>query len=374
MGFQLKILIVVPVPVGGGAEAHATRLGIGLEQRGWEVEVFAVRPAARIDTEVPKNFVFGSLSSAGSSTLAAVKAVPVLRKRLRENGPQLVYVVLPIPALLALTATIGLPNIPVVVSFQNTLLYGREQGLRKLLLRLATRLAGTLANAVVVPSKGLAFELGASGINPRKIRVIPNLGLEAPDSTTACDPKDLLRRPFRFVTCGRLVYQKGFDLLLEAAALLKQRYEFELHIIGDGPLKTALMEQAMVLGITERVRFLGWQTKPEVVMAGGNAFVLSSRWEGFGNVLVEAMSVGLPVIATRCPHGPSEILEEGNSGLLCEPEPHSIASAMEQILCEPGLRTRLEHQARYRSQHFDPRMVLPSFDRYFTEIAIAKSC
>jgi glycosyltransferase involved in cell wall biosynthesis len=141
--------------------------------------------------------------------------------------------------------------------------------------------------------------------------------------------------PFVFIWAGRLEHVKGLDLLLEAVKLLSERSdrEFFVRLAGKGSLREELEQQAVGLGIADKVKFLGRLSREEMQleMQGGNCFVLPTRYEAFGVVLIEAMAAGLPVIATRS-GGPDSIVTREN-GLLLEPENAAeLAGAMEQMV------------------------------------------
>ena len=115
---------------------------------------------------------------------------------------------------------------------------------------------------------------------------------------------------------GRLSWQKGFDVLLDALALVRKKILAQLTILGEGPLETDLKAQKERLGLMESVRFVGFQTNPYPYFKHADLFVLSSRYEGLGNVILEAMALGVPVVATDCPGGVREILAGWGMGLL----------------------------------------------------------
>ncbi|HQH28782.1 MAG TPA: glycosyltransferase, partial [Oligoflexia bacterium] len=116
--------------------------------------------------------------------------------------------------------------------------------------------------------------------------------------------------------CGRLREQKNFALLIKALASLREKVAAKLVILGEGPQRKNLESLISELGLTADVSLPGEVENPLSYMAHASVFCLSSSWEGFGIVLVEALAMGLPVISTDCPSGPAEILDGGRFGEL----------------------------------------------------------
>ena len=150
------------------------------------------------------------------------------------------------------------------------------------------------------------------------------------------------------VAVGRLVPQKSFAVLLRAVAELvrAKKYPVNLLLVGDGELRTELTQLTTELNITEYVHWLGWQHNPYQYMAAADVFVLSSYFEGFGNVLVEALALGVPVVSTDCPSGPSEILAGGEYGQLVPVgDSAALALAIKETLAEKSDSERLKKRA-----------------------------
>ena len=133
---------------------------------------------------------------------------------------------------------------------------------------------------------------------------------------------------------GRLHRQKGFDILLEAfSRVYSKRQDVRLLILGEGPERPSLEQQRDTLGLQEVVDMPGFVANPLPYMANADLFVFSSRWEGLGNVLIEALACGVKVVATDCPSGSREILENGRYGELVPPDdPEALAVAMMRAL------------------------------------------
>lgn len=130
------------------------------------------------------------------------------------------------------------------------------------------------------------------------------------DWLTSSDYKSIL-------SVGSLTEQKDHSTLIQAfAGVLKHQDSYRLLVVGEGPKREQLQELARNLGVEDSLELLGETPNPYPYMVNADVFVLSSRWEGFGIVLVEAMALGTPVISTDCPHGPREILDNGTFGTL----------------------------------------------------------
>jgi len=149
----------------------------------------------------------------------------------------------------------------------------------------------------------------------------------------------------RLLTVGSLKAQKNHSNLLRAFALLP-RPDARLMLLGQGDNATALRALAEELGIAERVIFAGFHVDPSPFYATADRFILSSDNEGFGNVLVEALSFGLPVVSTDCPFGPAEILENGRWGRLVPVgDVGALARAMDESLAVSHDRNALKRRA-----------------------------
>jgi len=210
--------------------------------------------------------------------------------------------------------------------------------------RLFFKWACKLTDCFWAVTPGIAEELHSSfGIPKVKIAVIPN-SVDL-DSVLAGPPVShpafgQTQVPV-IVTAGRLTVQKRLDILLQAASILAARIEFNLVILGDGILKDNLVHLASRLGISCRTFFLGFVPNVWSFIKKASVFALSSDYEGFGNVLIEAMACGVPVVATRAPFGPEYIISNEESGLLIPTgDPEALANGMWRLLVDQNLRQR----------------------------------
>jgi glycosyltransferase involved in cell wall biosynthesis len=181
-------------------------------------------------------------------------------------------------------------------------------------------------------------------------------------------------RPF-IVTAGRMTRQKGQDVLLKAFAASGAARDCELVILGEGPLEEQLRAQAAALSIDERVRFAGFQENPWAWFARAKLFVLSSRWEGFGNVIAEAMACGAPVLSTDCDFGPREQIVNGESGwLVAVDDAGALAEGFDVMLGDPALAARLARNGEVRSRDFDIGVIMQAYEDLFTGLAAGARC
>ena len=249
--------------------------------------------------------------------------------------------------------------------------------IRRRLFAAMTRWFYRRADAVVVTSQGVADDLATRyGVPRAKMHVLHNpVDLDAISSAAAAPIEMVAADGPVVVAVGRLAGVKNYPLLIEALALLSGVVEPEgsalrttAWILGDGPERERLEHLARHRGVGDRVRFLGFQQNPWRFIARGDVFVLTSTYEGFGNVLIEAMACGAPVVATRSP-GTTEIIEHERNGLLVEHDPQAVAGAIGRLLRDPALRSRLVDAARQGVGHYALPRVAERYDRLFRELA-----
>lgn len=207
-----------------------------------------------------------------------------------------------------------------------------------------------LADTVVAVSSGVAEGLSKHfGLSGDRVKVIYNhVDVEAVRNV----PPIRWPRPF-VLAAGRLHPQKDFQSLIRAFALAVPDSSVDLVILGEGEDRPLLEALAGQLGIRDRVYLLGWRSDLWSFMHSASCFVSTSKFEGFGLVLVEAMSAGCPVIAYNCEYGPSEIITHGVDGLLVPPEDEgAMAQAIGSVLRDCGQAHRLGRAGRDSCERF----------------------
>jgi len=217
------------------------------------------------------------------------------------------------------------------------------------------------ADCVVCVSKTLADNIYRSFHLSTKPVVIYN-GIEVP-STFHLPTKKRVKQKKVIMMLSRLVEQKDHTTLIDAFYQLQKTFpSVELTIVGDGPLRKFLEDKVRMLGIWKQVKFLGWVNHPEDVLAQADIFVLSSKREGFGYVLLEAMKAGLPVIASDCPFGPSEILGKNTYGLLFPiGDAEALEQALYQLLTDERVYSHFQKASLRRYQMFDLQKMLVKY-------------
>ena len=234
--------------------------------------------------------------------------------------------------------------------------------------KLMLRLALYSLHRIITPSQGVANELIKHfNARPERVRAIYN-GLD-PDSIRyrAAMPLPLEKTQPWIMTSCRLTEQKDFKTLLQAFAEVTLQPLPRLMILGEGPLHHSIIQWAETLGVSDRVEMVGFQDNPFNWMHHADVFVLSSFYEGFGCVLLEAMILGIPVIASDCPWGPAEILQQGQYGMLFPTGDYqALAQALTQLLTDTTERERLAAAARLRADDFSWTAMVDAYTEVFT--------
>ena len=284
----------------------------------------------------------------------------VLRTAIRESDPHVVISFLDRANILTLLATVGL-GLPVVVAERidprHRVLGNSWKMLRQMLYPQAAR--------VVVQTEA------ARNYFPPHIR---SRCLVIPNPVREVHPFPVNKERV-ILAMGRLERQKGFDLLLEAFARVAPNHpDWVLEIWGQGPLRAELEAQGKALGLNERLRLPGVTLQPDAQMARASLFVLASRYEGFPNVLCEAMACGLPVLSFDCPSGPRDIIQDGVNGVLVPPgDVAALASALDRLLSDESTRARLAARAPEISNRFSVTKVMSTWEALVQELSASAS-
>ena len=342
-----RIAILLPDLRAGGAERLHVSLARAWIAHGFEVELVLRQARGELLAELPRG------SSVVSLDAGRVRSTILpLARYLRMSKPQaLLAAMWPLTVVAVVSARmagfrgrlLGSEHSPL------SLAYAGRGALHRVLLSSSQRWAYRRLDAVIGVSLGVADDLARlSGLPRDSFKVINNpaaLGGVVAQSETPIEIASA-PRPI-FLTVGTLKRVKRQDLLIDAFARLPADSRGTLCIVGDGPERATLEARIQELGLEDSVLMPGFIANPGPWYAAANAFVLSSEYEGFGNVLVEALEYGLPIVSTDCIAGPSEILEGGRYGRLVPVgDAEAMAEAMKQALIAPFDRDALQARAK----------------------------
>jgi glycosyltransferase involved in cell wall biosynthesis len=226
---------------------------------------------------------------------------------------------------------------------------------------LVQRLTYPRAPWLVVVSRDVGLELIADyrkQIPEERLFVLPN-PVDAEEVLRLSSPAAPRKGKLRFCAVGRLAPEKGYDILISAFKRANlQLGDWELILIGDGPRRGELERLSVELGLANAIHFAGRVENPFPMLASADVFVHSARWDGCPNVLCEALSLAIPIIATNAPGGTREILAEGKFGLVVPPEdPGSLAEALVLLASNPGLRANYADHGPRRALDFSPERI-----------------
>jgi glycosyltransferase involved in cell wall biosynthesis len=353
-----KILVVIPSLRRGGAERT-----VALITREWArdhdvtIAVFdasdqafpAAETARTVDLQCPAS------RSAVGKTSNAITRIRRLSSLIRSEAPDRIITFMEsanFPSILACLSARRLPDLTVSVRNNPHVFPTYYRFLIPLLYRWPGR--------IVTGSEGVRHALISEfNIPTHKILAIPNpIDAVAMQRAAALPIRDRIpEKPF-VLGVGRLVPQKGFDLLVKAWHQSKTASDHVLLILGEGPERERLTKLVRDLGMQGTVRMPGSMASPPPYMRAARCFVLSSRYEGWPNVVMEAMACECPVVAFDCPYGPSEIIEDGRSGVLVNPENvEALARAMDEVIGNKNTRARLARLGQERVAEFDSEVV-----------------
>jgi len=346
-GGRFRVAVLLPDLRPGGAERLHVNLSDEWARTGISTEFVLRNAVGELLGHLP--------ASAKVVDLKVARVRNVLRpliKYLKESKPDAIIAAMwPLTVIAPLAARLAEYKGRVIISEHSPLsiAYGRHGRLHQLIMRASQRMCYPLADVRVAVSSGIADDLATlSGLPREHFTVIHNPAALGKANVNASCPEELSGLPGPIIlTVGTLKPVKLHDLLIEAFSRLPASLGATLCIIGEGQMRGKLEQQIDRLGLQGKVLLPGFSADPGPWYAHSDLFVLSSDYEGFGNVIVEAMEYGVPVVSTDCPVGPREILAGGQYGTLVRVgDPHALSQAIIAALVEKCDQTALKLRAQ----------------------------
>ena len=371
---RLRVGFVLTELVGGGAERSMLSIIDALDRGRFDPALVVF--GARQDHEPPAETPIHVLSPRGGFAPGRLvsRALELAALARRERFDLLVSFLVG-PNVVAVAAS-RLAGIPVVIGERSAPRIVLSRDNRQLrapgLWRMLVRLAYPRASAIVTNTEGAKRELlSFLRVPAARVTVLPNpldldriasLAAEPIDSAVAWPAGPVL------VHVGRFTYAKDHETLLQAFALLRSQRPATLVLVGDGEDEARVRARSAELGLDRDVRFVGFTRNPYHYLARATLSVLTSRFEGLPNVLIESMALGVPIVSTACPYGPLEVLGDGDHGVLVPVgDPAAFAAAAAQLLDDPDRRRDLIERGRRRALDFDRRRVGHAYEDLFVK-------
>lgn len=361
-----RVALFIPTLSGGGAERVMSILARGFDERGLAVDLVLVNATGPYLADIPDTVRIVELKGRRVFT-----CLPDLVRYLRREQPRALLSTL-FHANVAALVAVAFSRVPVRTAVRQPSMFNLGVGRKKTLkdrgvAYLLKRTVGK-AGAVVALNAAMAAELSDTMQLPLgQIEIINN---PVPTERIAAKSEDRLDHPWFasgeppvILSVGRLTYAKGLADLIDAFADVRRQRPARLVILGEGGLREELEARINKQGLGDDVAMPGFEANPYKYMRRAAVFVLPSRWEGFPNVLVEAMACGAPVIATNCPGGSAEILEDGRWGTLV---PVGDSKAMSTAIIDT-IKAKTHPDARSRLSEFSIDTIV---DRYMQVLGL----
>lgn len=364
-----KIMFVIPIVGGGGAERVLLYLMEELKSEKWDKILITFDEIEYYKKEIPNDVKIIILKKKRS--IDFFKLIFSLAQIIKQEKPDIVNSHLTYANILSLlSAMVSGYRGPIILNEHNFMSINLRQEKYFFIKKTLIKKLYPRAAAVISVSKGARDDLIKNfRVRPEKCLTIYNpVDIERIEKMTS-EPIDhpwFTENIPLIISCGRLTKQKNYPLLLKAVKLTSQERDVRLVVMGDGELKSELESLALKMGLANRVEFLGFRSNPFKYLARAHVFVLSSSWEGFGNVIIEAMTCGVPVISTRCPAGPDEIIMDGKNGILVDVDnAEALSKGILRLLADVELRKKLIIEGKARAKDFQVEKIISQYEEVF---------
>lgn len=326
---------------GGGAQKMVINLGNWLSRNGHQVDLISICP-----NNDYSNYLYEGVNLIQLNKSRAIKSIWALSRYIKNNNPQILFTALFHVNLIAIISKIisGNQNPKLFISERNNISSRLKHlpAIKHFFWHRLISLLYPLSDKIICISNGVKDDLakftGITKADKMKVIYNPVVTDEFEDNLNSNVPNIFpINCKVKLITSGRLVPQKDYPTLFRSlSSFLKIEPSTHLVILGSGSLETELKAMTKDLKIDNHVTFAGFVSNPLAYMKQAEIFIITSAWEGFCNVIVEALYCGLKVVSTNCPSGPSEILKDGTYGKLVKVGDNTdIKNAITEIIKSP---------------------------------------
>jgi len=360
-----SLIFFIPTLAGGGAERVASYLIPYLNK---QFDLLVVLIEKKIEYDMPDNIKIVSLSNKSLSFKGHILSFPLHLVKfiqiLRKVRPDAALSFMEQANIINLLSSFIIKHKTIISQRTNPLKQYENKGLLGKIIKFLSKIFYKKADKILSVSEGIKDKLIKNyQIKKEKIFVISNPVVINEKKTET--PLEIPVNCKKYIlNVGRIdIKTKGLDILLRAFLIIRKTYpDIYLVIVGDGQDRDNIINLSKSLGIAEKVILAGWQKNPFLYMENAELFILSSNYEGWPNVIVEAMSQGCPVIATDCETGPKEIIKENEFGMLVPVNnPEEIAKTAINILNDKNLREHYKEMGIKRSRDFDIEIIVKKY-------------
>jgi len=362
-----KLLFVIPTLSGGGAERFLTNILRTIDRERFAIHLAIGKREGPFLKLIPDDIPLFELGA-----IRTRYAIPALWHLVRRIKPNILFATLGLNMACAIVKRLikDAPKLVVRVASDPT---SNTISKRPIIIRQVQKYAYSNSDRIIALTKRMKIKLcELYNIPYSKVRVIGNpIDIQAVKAKThqSLDHSWFSEDIPIVIGVGRLASEKGYITLLRAFSIVRRHIYARLVILGEGKERSILEALSKKLAIQDDCLFPGFRLNPYSYIARATVFVLSSFWEGFPNVLLEAMACGTPVIATRCDSGPEEILDHEVNGLLVPiGDEQAMATTIIRMLEDTELRNRLRKVAKACIKDFDIGQITLAYEYEFCQL------
>jgi glycosyltransferase involved in cell wall biosynthesis len=374
-GKKCRLLYIIPSLVPGGAEKLSVSFLNKIDRNAFDPALCTFERKGELFDQLPKHL--SSFNLGKRARLSFFRLLFSLRRTVRRYKPDVIFSrnwYANLISVIAKKAFLFKPRLLVFIEHNELRDLSRKQvkmSVKKIIMHWIFR----NSDKVVVVSHGVKKELRKEfHISRKKIAVINNaVDINLIRALKDCEPAKM--RWFNetipvIVSMGKLLPRKGFPDLIKAFKIVRAKRDCRLVIIGQGEEKRNLSALIKLYNLESDMQLAGYLDNPYPSISRAKVFAFPSYWEGFGNVIIEAMACGVPVVATNCPYGPDEIIQDNMNGLLVPVgDVQAMAEALLRILDDHALHARLSQSALGRANDFDVGRMVRAYEQLALEHA-----